>query len=51
MYVDYVSNHAAVDSVEAEEHPELFIRGPFLNSTKQLPNGMYYGSDRIYNIW
>lgn len=51
LYLDFVPNHSAVDATESEEHPDHYIRGPFVDSVKQLPNGMYYGRDKYNDIW
>ncbi|GIQ83045.1 glycoside hydrolase, family 13 [Kipferlia bialata] len=56
LYLDFVPNHSAVDSVHMSEHNEYFIHAPKgqtspYDPSTYLPDGTAFGKDKYGNVW
>ena len=51
MYLDFVANHAAVDSLQVKENKQLFVNSEKVNASEQYENGVFYGKDHYNDYW
>ncbi|CAL6035828.1 Alpha_amylase catalytic region [Hexamita inflata] len=51
LWLDYVSNHAAVDSDLVASNPEYFVQSKTIDPAQQYTNGIYYAKDKYGNLW